>query len=302
MNKKLVAHIAILGANIIFGVNYSIAKPIMPDYVQPFGLVFLRIFGALTLFWVAGFWIKESIEKSDAIRLFFCALFGVFTNQVLFISGLNFTTPIDASIILVSNPILVLIAASIILNEKITFLKGLGIFLGALGALLLILQGGNADFSSEHFRGNIMVFINAASYGVFLVLVKPLMSKYHPITVMKWIFLLGSVFIFPIGISQVNEINWIQMPVHIIISVLFVILGTTFLAYLLNIFAMKQVSPTTVSTYIYLQPVIASITAIIMGQDQLNTVKIVSTIIIFVGVYLVSQPKALFKRMAFINK
>jgi drug/metabolite transporter (DMT)-like permease len=231
-----------------------------------------------------------------------CGLFGVAVNQSLFLKGLSLTTPIDASIIMVSNPILVLIASSIILKEKITGFKTFGIAFGAGGALLLILNSGQADLTGDHFKGNIFVFFNAASYGIYLVLVKPLVTKYHPVTVMKWVFLWGSVFVVPIGINQAMAVNWQLMPLPILLSVLFVVVGTTFLAFLLNIFAMKQVSPTTVSIYIYLQPVISSVTAIFLNQDELSPVKIISTLLVFAGVYLVSVPrKTLKSKIRFIK-
>lgn len=291
MSKRLIAHAAILLANLIYGVNYSVAKPIMPDYVHPIGLAVFRALGALSLFWVLSLFIKQKVNKTDALRLMACGVFGVALNQMLFLKGLNLTTPIDASIIMVSNPILVLIASSIILKEKVTWFKAFGIVFGAAGALLLILKGGYVNFTGDHFKGNLLVFLNATSYGIYLVLVKPLVTKYHPVTVMKWVFLAGSLVVAPFGINHAIQVDWQSMPITIFGAILFVVLGTTFLAFLLNIFAMKQVSPTTVSIYIYLQPVISSVTAIFLKQDQLTPIKIASTLLVFIGVYLVSVPR-----------
>lgn len=291
MNKVFKAHLAVLGANIIYGVNYTVAKGIMPDYMSPLALVFFRVLGASIMFWLWGFFVKtEKLARKDAMRMAFAAFFGVALNQMLFLKGLNFTTPIDASIIMTANPILVLIVSAIILGERITWLKTAGIVIGGAGAVLLISNGGKVDFSSEHFLGNIMIFFNALSYGIYLVSVKPLMSKYHPQTVMKWVFLFGFVFISPISTGQVFDVDLNSFPISISLSVIYVVVATTFLAYLLNIFGLKHVQPTVVSIYIYSQPVIASIVAMLLGKDELTLLKISSTILVFIGVYLVSKP------------
>jgi len=291
MGKRLSANLCILGANLIYGINYTIAKGIMPDFVQPFGLVFLRVTGASLLFWIWSFFSKnEKLERKDLIRLFAAALFGVAVNQLLFLKGLNYTTPIDASIIMTVNPILVLIISAIILGERITILKSLGIMVGAAGAILLILKGGKADFSSANFTGNIMIFFNAFSYGVYLVLVKPLMRKYSPQTVMKWVFLLGIFYVSPLSFGEFQEIDWSIIPANIYMAIAYVVLFTTFVAYLLNIFGLKHVQPTTVSIYIYSQPVIASLVAVMLGKDEITPLKIASTLLVFIGVYMVSKP------------
>ena len=292
-SKNFKAHLAILGANIIYGVNYSIAKGIMPDYMTPLGLTFIRILGATLFFWLfSSFKVKEKMLPKDMIRLIIAAFFGVFLNQMLFLKGLNFTTPIDASIIMTVNPVLVLVVSAILIRERITWLKLLGIFTGAFGAIILITKGGDVDFSSQNFAGNIMMFFNALSYGVYLVLIKPLMVKYHPLTVMKYVFLTGLVFITPIGIGDFIRTDWAIIPTDIIMSIVYVVLFTTVFAYLLNIYGLKFVRPTTVSIYIYSQPIIASIVAILLGKDQLGIIQIISTLLVFAGVYMVSKPKA----------
>ena len=262
----------------------------MPDYIQPFGLTMLRVFGAIFLFWTLSFFYKnEKIEKKDFFRLALCGLFGVAINQLMFLKGLDYTNPIDASIIMTVNPILVLIIASFLINEKITFLKILGIIVGAAGALTLILFSGKASFSSNTFLGNLMMLVNASSYAVYLVIAKPLMLKYKPITVIKWVFLFGSFVIIPVGFKEFGEIVWTEIPVNIYLSILYLIVFTTFFAYLLNIYGLKILNSSTVSIYIYSQPILAAIVAIILGKDSLDFIKILSTILVFIGVFLVSK-------------
>lgn len=293
MNKRLLAHIALFAANLIYGINYTVAKDVMPDFIEPLGFIFLRASGALLLFWLCyRLFFYEKIARNDMFKLMLCGLFGVAINQMLFFEGLNLTTPINAAVIMVTNPILVLIMGALLAAERITKRKMLGITLGATGAISLITYGGAVELNPNHFWGNIMVLINAASYGVYLVMVKPLMEKYKPITVISWVFLFGFLFVIPFGWTDFQSIQWSQMPSDVLYKVAFVVMGTTFMAYLLNIYGLKTLNPSTVSTYIYLQPVLASMVAILAGSDSLSPIKIMAALIIFGGVYLVSvSPK-----------
>jgi drug/metabolite transporter (DMT)-like permease len=295
MNKNLLAHLALFGANLIYGINYTVAKDVMPTYIEPLGFIFIRVSGAVVLFWLCyKFFFYEKVAKKDIPLLALCALFGVAINQMLFFEGLNLTTPINAAVIMVVNPILVLIFAGIMSTETLSKRKWLGIGVGAIGALTLITNGGNITLSQEHFYGNALVFINATSYAIYLVLVKSLMKKYKPITVISWVFLFGLLFVSPFGWSEFQSIEWSTMPTIIMWEVGFVVICTTFLAYLFNIYGLKTLNPSTVSTYIYLQPVLASIVAVIASSDELDFIKILSAVLICLGVYLVShKPKAL---------
>ena len=290
MNKHLLAHLALFGANLIYGINYTVAKDVMPHYIEPLGFILIRVSGAVVLFWLCfRFFSYQKVILKDLGRLALCALFGVAINQMLFFEGLNLTTPINAAVIMVTNPILVMLFGLFMSAESMTLKKWLGISLGAIGAIFLITNGGNIALSKEHFLGNSLVFVNAASYAIYLVLVKSLMNKYHALTVISWVFLFGFLFVLPFGWSEFQLVQWSVMPSPIIGKVIFVVIGTTFLAYLFNIFGLKTLNPSTVSTYIYLQPVLASAIAIMAHSDQLDILKVSSTILIFIGVFLVSQ-------------
>lgn len=293
MSRRLLAHLALFGANLIYGINYTLAKDVMPDFIQPLGFIFLRVSGAVLLFWFCyRLFLYEKVAKRDLFKLALCGLFGVTINQMLFFEGLNLTTPINAAVIMVTNPILVLIMGAFLATEVITKRKMLGIALGTIGAISLITYGGAVELNSNHFWGNIMVLINAASYGVYLVLVKPLMQKYKPITVISWVFLFGFFFVVPFGWGQFQAIKWSIIPTDILWKAAFVVVCTTFMAYLLNIYGLKSLNPSTVSTYIYLQPVLASMVAILANSDSLSLIKVVAALVIFSGVYLVSvKPK-----------
>lgn len=264
----------------------------MPHFIEPLGFIFIRASGAAILFWLlhlAGF--REKVAPKDFGLLAICGLFGVAMNQMLFFSGLNLTSPINASIMLTLNPILVLIIASIILKERLNLRKISGIVIGFAGAVIVVVFGKSVHFGSETMVGDLLVFGNAASYAVYLVLVKPLMKKYQPITVMKWVFLFGFLYVIPFGGTQFLNTNFTEFTPAVWWAVIFVVVGTTFLTYLLNVYAMKRVSPTVVSVYIYNQPVVASIVAVSIGMDTLNFAKVAAALLIFLGVYLISFSK-----------
>jgi len=289
MNNNLKAHLAILGANVIYGINYTIAKDIMPNYISSFGLVFCRISGALILFWLVSLLNYEKIEKKDLLLLAVCGFFGVAANQLMFLYGLDNTTPINASIIMISTPILVLIASAVILKSRITSVKVGGIALGIFGALLLLLFKQDFSFGSEYILGDTFIFLNAAAYGIYLVIAFPLMKKYKPLTVLKWAFTFGFIFIFPFSVQDFLITEWQRFPTEIWLEFSFVVIGTTFFAYLLNFYGLKRLNPSVVSTYIYLQPLFATLIAIWAGKDAIDGVKIAAALLIFSGVYLVNK-------------
>lgn len=277
--------------NLIFGANYSIAKEAMPEYVAPFGFIVLRAVGAFVLFYgLHSVFVREKVERKDLFRMFLCGLFGVAGNQLLFFWGLSITTPINASLIMITTPILVLIISNFLLNEKITLVKGMGILLGASGAAMIILVGEEFTLGTQTLKGDLLVFINACSFGTYLVLAKPLMTKYNPFTVIRWIFFFGMLLTLPFGFNQVLAIQWTSLPMLIWISIGYVVLMTTFVNYLLNFVALRRVNPSVVSIYMYLQPVFASIVALIWGKDEITVDKLIATVLIFSGVYLVTNP------------
>ncbi len=296
MSNRLKAHLAIIAANILFGINYSVAKFAMPTYVSPSAFALLRVASASLLFWAVCLFIKsEKVDRKDYPRLIIASLFGVVLNQVLFLQGLNYTTPIDSSIIQTANPVLVLLIAAFALHERITMTKLFGIAIGASGAILLILQRGSLSFGNEQMLGNFLSLLNTLCYAGYLVIMRPLMQKYSSVTVMKWVFLFGLIPILPMGYSAVGDMSWSTMPLAAFFAIGFVLVGATFLAYLLIARGLKDVKPATVSIYVYSQPLIASLCAIAVGQGEFGTAQIVSTVLVFSGVYLVSRQNDVLK-------
>nr|WP_281503867.1 DMT family transporter [Arenibacter sp. F26102] len=282
---------AALGATTIYGINHTIAKGVMPTYVKPFGFIFLRLFGATLLFWgISFFGPKENLERRDWGRLFVCAFFGMGINMLSFFKGLDLSTPINSAVLITITPILVVILSALFIKEKITVQRGIGVFLGLIGALALILFGAEIRQDATNIPlGNMLFIVNATSYGLYLILVKKLLEKYHPLTLMKWMFGIGLILTLPITYSEFSEIQWGQLPVEAIGAIAFVIIGTTFLTYLFNVFALTQLKASTVGVFMYLQPLIGIIFAIVTGKDHLTLIKLLAIVLVLIGVYLVSK-------------
>jgi drug/metabolite transporter (DMT)-like permease len=291
MNQRTFALIAVSIATLIYGVTYTIAKDVMPNHIKPYGFILLRVSSATLIFWTVGLFTKQQkIEKSDYKKILIASFFGITINMLAFFKGLSLTSPISASVMMVTSPIMVLIFSSILIRKPIGKQRILGVFIGLVGALFLITLGNSsAGASTNSAFGNFLVFLNAASYGLYLVLAKDLVKKYNPIVFIKWLYLFGLIFVMPFGYSELTAVIWQEIPANIYWNISFVLLFTTCITYLFNLYGLSKLKPTTVSVFIYLQPVIATIYALIVGSDSLNIVKLCATLLIFLGVYLVTK-------------
>lgn len=298
MSKRNLALIGATIVSVIYGVTFTIAKDVMPKYVEAFGFIILRVGGTTVLFWLV--WLfsrrskevrEEKIERSDYPRIILSAFFGVALNMLSFFKGLSLTSPISASVLMVSTPMIVLVLSAIILKERMRKRMIFGITLGLIGTAFLILYGKSVGNASNAGLGNFLVFVNASSYGLYLVLVKKLMDKYNAFTFVKWIYLIGFVMVLPFGWDEFVAVNWSIIPMDIYLKIGFVVVFSTFITYLLNLLSMKELKPTTIAVFVYLQPFFATLFAIGLGKDELTLVKIVSAALIFTGVYLVTQKK-----------
>ena len=292
------AHLALFLVNVFYGASHVIAKGIMPDFLTPNVFILFRVVGATFLFWIITFFfVREKIDKKDYVLLAICGLFGVTINQLFFFHGLNLSSSINSGIIMTINPILVVILSFFLLKESITKTKVIGIVLGATGAILLTLAGGTGKGDST--LGDFFLFINAASYAVYLVIAKPLMKKYQPLTVITYVFAFGLCFIllFPPTLSELFTTDYSTFTPSIIAKIIYVIVGVTFLTYLLTMYGLKYLSPAISSSYIYLQPVLVVffaffLASIGMADDYTHTItfsKIMYMLLIFTGVYTISK-------------
>jgi drug/metabolite transporter (DMT)-like permease len=293
MSKRNLALIGATLVSIIYGLTFTIAKDVMPEFIQPYGFILLRVGGSVVLFWMVSFLgPKEKIALADFPRIAAAALFGVALNMLTFFKGLSFTSPISASVIMVTTPIIVLVLSAIIMKERMQKRKVFGIILGLVGTAFLILYGKSIGSATNASLGNFLVFVNAVSYGFYLIIVKKLMDKYNAFTFVKWIYLFGFIMVLPFSWNEFQAINWQSLPLGMYWKIGFVILFSTFFTYLLNLLSMRELKPTTVAVFIYLQPLFATVFAISLGKDSLSLVKIIAAFLIFVGVYLVTQKKA----------
>ena len=291
MNKRSLAILAALGATTIYGLNHTIAKGVMPIYIKPFGFIMLRVLGASALFWAVSFFgPKEKVERSDWGRFLLCALFGMVINMLAFFKGLDLSTPINSAVLVTTTPIIVVILSIFLIQEKVKLSRGIGIASGLVGALILVLYGQEIRADAPNIPlGNTLFMVNATSFALYLILAKKLVEKYHVFTLMKWLFLIGIIINAPVALPEFLEVKWLDLPFEAIWKMVFVVVGTTFCAYLFNVFALTELKASTVSSFIYLQPVIGIIYALITGKDFLTPIKIGAALLVLLGVYLVSR-------------
>lgn len=288
-------HIAILIVNIIFGLNIPIAKSVLIDAgVDSLALTYFRIFGATLVFWIASLFVKKTtLTKKDFLILFLASLFGIGINQTAFIVGLKTTSPIDASLIVSLTPIITMLISAAYLKEPITTKKVLGVFIGCIGAVILILSSNHFNFSdTRSWWGNALCLISSASYACYLVFFRNFIKRNHPITIMKWMFLFSTIIITPLCFSKVQAVDYANLDLQVYLKIAYVVLMATFLTYLLIPMGQKNLRPTTLTMYNYLQPLIAAFVAVVAGQDVFGWEKIISAVLVFLGVYIVTLSKS----------
>ena len=292
MSNRSLGFLAAFGATLIYGLNHTVAKNVMPVYIGPYAFILLRVIGASLLFWTVSLFVKsEKIDKKDWPRIILCSFLGMVINMLAFFKGLELSTPVNSSVMITLSPIVVFIFSAILLKEKIQSIKAFGITSGFVGALILVLYTAKTGENAPNIPlGNFLFIVNSFAYGLYLVLVKPLISKYNIITLLKWLFLLGVIMNFPVTISQFLEVEWTSLPLkEAIIPMVFVVVGTTFFTYLFNAYALTKLTASSLSSFIYLQPIVGIIFAISTKSDSLSLVSLAGMILIFIGIYLVTK-------------
>ena len=295
MQQKTTAHLALLFTNIFFAINYTAVKYLINhQLIKPFGLNLLRVGISAVLLWTLYFFkpVKSVIDKKDIGRFFLCALTGIAINQLLFIKGLSLTYSIHASLLMLTTPILITFIAAWVLKEKLNNYKIAGLAMGIAGAIILITARDIAGNGSQVLYGDILIILNAISYTIYFVLVKPLMKEYEPITVIRMIFTMGFFMILPFCWNEFTEIPWQSYNITSYVLLTAIILGGTFLAYIFNVYGIKILGASMAGTYIYSQPVFAAAIAIIFLGEELSFYKILAAVFIFAGVYLANKTTA----------
>ncbi len=292
--ETIKAHWAVLTTNLLFGINFSVVKYISPSLVKPFGLNLIRVGVAVLLFWLlfALKPLKAGIEKKDIGRFLLCAFTGVAVNQLMFIKGLTLTTPIYAALLILATPVFILLLGFALRSEKITVLKITGLLAAIGGAALLILGREQNDIGSNMLLGDIYILINAVFYAFYYVLVKPLMQKYSPVHVVRWVFTFGLVMIFPFCWNDFAAIAWSSFNLSHFAALAFVVIGATFLAYYFTVYGLQHLSASAVGAYIYLQPLFSAVISILYFHEALTAAKLIAAVLIFTGVFFVNKRKA----------
>ena len=291
MNKRTLALLAAFGATTIYGLSHTIAKEVMPTYVQGFGLVQIRLMGAASLFWIVSFFIpKQRIARSDFPRMVLCAFLGMALNMLCFFKGIELSTPINSAVLITVTPILVFVFSAVLIKERLLLPRIIGVVLGFVGALVLIFFGGEIRQDAPNIPlGNLLFLFNAAGFGMYLVLVKSLSAKYTTVHLLKWLFLFGFLMSLPVTYNEFNAVSWASLPFKAIWRFGYVIVGTTFMTYLLNVYALKQLKASTIGVFTYLQPLIGIAYAVVVGADVFTPSKLIAAGVVFMGVYLVTK-------------
>ncbi len=291
-DKNIRGHAAILAANALWGLNASIGKTILTE-LSALTVTTVRMVAAALVFWGFSLFIpKEHVHHQDMLKLFFAALLGVVLNQGVFLFGLSYTTALDASIVTTATPILTMIIAAIYLKEPITGMKVMGIFVGAIGVFILIMNCQTTGRHPGNLTGDVLCLLSQLSFAFYLVLFKDLVSKYSPITICKWLFIYASVCFIPFSYADLVSLDFSTFSAALWLRLGYVVIGSTFLSYICLMSSQRLLRPTIVSMYNYIQPVVVAVVMIIMGIDGLNWMKAVAIVLIILGVFYVTLSKS----------
>ncbi len=294
MNSKTKAHLAVLSANLIFGINFSVVKFVTSGLLKSFGLNVARVLVTSALLWLM-FLIKPSdarIKKEHWARFIICAASGVALNQMLFIKGVSMTLPIHGSLLILITPIVITFMAAWVIREKITFYKILGLILGIGGAVLLVTSNDHKSSNGSNiWLGDVFIILNAIFYSFYLVMVKKLMEEYHPLHVIRWVFTIGTLMILPFGWNEFFSASWGSFDLKAWAAIGFIVIGSTFFAYLFNLYGVRHLGASITGAYIYTQPVFAAIVATLFAGETITATKLISAALIFTGVYLTNNLK-----------
>ncbi|RGM48885.1 MULTISPECIES: DMT family transporter [Bacteroides] len=292
MNKNIQGHLFALTANILWGLMSPIGKSALTEF-SALSVTTFRMVGAAACFWLLSLFCKrEQVDHRDMLKIFFASLFALVFNQGVFIFGLSMTSPIDASIVTTTLPIVTMIVAAIYLKEPVTNKKVSGIFVGAMGALILIISSQGANSSDGNILGDLLCLIAQISFSIYLTVFKGLSQKYSPITLNKWMFVYASMCYIPFSYHDMTAIQWSGISTAALLQVGYVVVGGSFLAYICIMSAQRMLRPTVVSMYNYMQPIVASTVAIMIGLGTFNLEKGIAIALVFLGVYIVTQSKS----------
>lgn len=293
--SKWPGHVAILAVNFIFGFNSPMAKIIVPDWISPGAFTLIRMTFATLVFWIISlFFPKEHVTLKDKGIIFLGGLFGLVAVQYSFAEALRYTSPVNITLIAALAPIVVMLLAAIFLKEPITLKKAGGVALGISGIFILILPGISASGRATTLQGDLFCFINITTYAIYLIITRKVTQRYSALTLMKWMFLFSALCTLPFGAGDLPHARIFSSKTGLlpILSLAYICIFATGLAYFLIPIGLKRIRPTTVSMYSNLQPIIASCIAIRLGQDRFSWDKPIAALLVMIGVAMVTRSKA----------
>jgi drug/metabolite transporter (DMT)-like permease len=295
LSTKAKAHTALIAANLLFGINFSVVKTISPSLILPFGLNLMRVVVTVSLFWLIFLFRPKNggIRIKDIPRFLICAVTGIAINQLLFIKGITMTTPIHAALLILGTPVFILLLSLVAGTEKISFLKIAGLLIALGGGVILVLSKENSGLGSNMLVGDIFILVNAISYAFYMLLVKPLMQTYTPLKVTRWVFTFGFFLILPFCWSDFMQTQWESFTFSGWAALSLVVIGATFLAYLFIGYGLHHLSASVTGAYIYTQPVFSAIIAILFLKEEPALYKLIAAVLIFGGVYMINRKKVI---------
>lgn len=285
-------HTAMLVSSVLFGINFTTTKSIVNINISAVGLNEMRFIAGGIVFWLLSLAKPEHVSLKDQLLLLLGAVFGLLINQISFIQGLALTSPLDSSIIVTFLPIITLILAAIFLKEPASWLKILGVLVGASGAVLLIFASQLDQSGTSSLKGNLLCLLSGLSFAIYLILTRSISHRYSPITIMKWMFLYALIIFTPISYNDIASTDFASFPPSAWISLVYVMIGATVLPYLLMPYAQSRLRPTTLAMYNYVQPIMVGVLAAVTGQDTYTATKVFAAVLVFVGVFIVTKSKS----------
>ncbi len=283
-------HLALFTVSLLYAILFSWAGQIMPNHLSSEAFVWLRIAFATTLFHLISFFGgRDSVDWKKHWKEFaICGFFGTSANMYLFFKGLENTYPINGAVLMLFTPLFVGIFDHLRLKKWPNGIFTISILIAATSCYLLITSNG-AKFSQKTMWGDIWVAINAILYAVYLVRVKNLTKHYKPITINKWTFSFGLLFITPIGLHSVITTSFSSIPADIWTKIAYILFFTSFLVYLLNAFAVQKAGPTLAGLYIYLQPILATFIAFLLNTDEINLQKVLLMALVLFATFVATR-------------
>ncbi len=294
-DKNWTGHLCMFAACAAWGLMSPIGKDAMAHGISGLAMVSFRVLGAALSFWLTSFFIrkKEEVPPRDLLLFFFAGMLAIVFNQCCFTIGLSLTSPVDASIVTTTMPIITMVLAALFLKEPVTHKKVTGIFCGAIGALLLVMGSGNGSRPGEgSLTGDLLCITAQCSFAIYLTVFKRLIQKYSVITCMKWMFTYASIVIIPFSYKELAALPWAETTARTWLETSFVVFAATYLAYILMMTGQKNLRPTIVSMYNYVQPVVACIVSVATGLGVFGWAQGVAILLVFSGVWLVTQSKS----------